>query len=98
MGASALAAAQCFRGESRLGRECGDGGTLTLNGGASATYAVAGGELTIGDNTPNQVSLTLASGTLNVGTFTSVGRGNGTSGYASGFVLRRPMTLSPALN
>ena len=58
-------------------------GTLTLHGGASATYAVAGGELTIGDNTPNQVSLTLASGTLNVGTFTSVGRGNGTGGLQS---------------
>ena len=58
-------------------------GSLTLNGGALATYAVTGGELTIGDNTPNQVSLTLASGTLNVGTYTSIGRGNGTTGLAS---------------
>ena len=60
-------------------------GSLTLNGGALATYAVTAGELTIGDNTPNQVSVTLSSGTLTVGTFTSVGRGNGTTGLASSF-------------
>ena len=60
-------------------------GSLTLNGGALATYAVTAGELTIGDNTPNQVSVTLSSGTLNVGTFTSVGRGNGTTGLQSSF-------------
>jgi autotransporter-associated beta strand protein len=58
-------------------------GSAILDGGASATYAVTGGELAIGDNTPNEVSLTLTSGTLNVGTFTSVGRGNGTTGLQS---------------
>ena len=58
-------------------------GSLVLNGGAAAIYNVTGGELAIGDSTPNQASLTLASGTLNVGTFTSVGRGNGTTGLQS---------------
>lgn len=58
-------------------------GTLTFNGGALATYGVTNGEFTIGDNTPNQVTATLSSGTLNVGTFTSVGRGNGTVGLQS---------------
>ncbi len=58
-------------------------GSLTLDGGAAATYAVSGSEFAVGDNTPNQVNLTLASGTLNVGTYLSIGRGNGTTGLSS---------------
>ena len=57
-------------------------GLLILNGGASATYGVTG-EMAIGDMTPNAVSVILQSGTLNVSTFTSIGRGNGTSGLQS---------------
>jgi autotransporter-associated beta strand protein len=58
-------------------------GDVVLDGGDAATYAVTGGELAVGDNTPNQTSLTLKRGTLNVGTFTSVGRGNGTTALQS---------------
>lgn len=58
-------------------------GNVEIDGGEGSTYAVTGGELAVGDNTPNQVSLTLKSGTLNVGTWTSVGRGNGTTGLQS---------------
>jgi hypothetical protein len=58
-------------------------GDVVLDGGSTATYAVQGGELAVGDNTPNQTSLTLKSGTLNVGTFTSVGRGNGAAALES---------------
>ncbi len=58
-------------------------GSVIFDGGALATYAVTAGEFTIGDNTPNQVSVTLKTGTLNVGTFASVGRGNGTLGLQS---------------
>ncbi len=57
-------------------------GTLILNGGPTASYGVVG-ELVVGDNTPNQVAVNLMSGTLNVGTFTSVGRGNGGSALQS---------------
>jgi autotransporter-associated beta strand protein len=58
-------------------------GNLEIDGGDAATFAVTGGELAVGDNTPNQTSLTLKSGAVNVGTFTSVGRGNGTTGLQS---------------
>lgn len=58
-------------------------GSVEIDGGAASTYDVTGGELAVGDNTPNQVSLTLKSGTLNVGTWTSVGRGNGNTGLQS---------------
>jgi len=57
-------------------------GSLIFNGGAAATYAITG-EMTIGDNTPNQVSVTLNSGILNVSTYVSVGRGNGTGALQS---------------
>jgi autotransporter-associated beta strand protein len=58
-------------------------GSVEIDGGDTATYAVTAGELAVGDNTPNQTSLTLKSGTLNVGTFTSIGRGNGTTALQS---------------
>ena len=58
-------------------------GSVILNGGPTAVYNVTGGELAVGDNTQNQVSLTLSSGTLNVGSWTSVGRGNGNTGLQS---------------
>ncbi len=58
-------------------------GTVTIDGGATSTYSVNSGELAVGDNTANQTTLTLKSGTLNVATFTSVGRGNGTGALES---------------
>ncbi len=54
-------------------------GHVVLNGGATATYIV-NGELAVGDNTPNATSVTLSSGTLNVGSYLSAGRGTGTTG------------------
>ena len=60
-------------------------GDMILNGGAAASYAIPSGtgELTVGDNSPNQVNLTLSSGALTVGQYLSVGRGNGTSALQS---------------
>lgn len=54
-------------------------GDMVLDGGAAAAYTVNTGELAVGDNTPNPATLTLNSGTLTVGTYLSVGRGNGTA-------------------
>lgn len=72
-------------------------GGLVLNGGAAATYSVTGAELTIGDNTPNVASVTLNSGTLNVGTYLSVGRGNGTTGLQSSFTMNGGVLNVPNL-
>ncbi len=59
-------------------------GSLVFDGGATSIYNVGStGEFTVGDNTPNQVSATIASGTINVPTYTSIGRGNGTTGLSS---------------
>ncbi|RYD30857.1 MAG: hypothetical protein EOP87_15860, partial [Verrucomicrobiaceae bacterium] len=46
-------------------------GNVVLDGGASASYSLtsATAELTVGDLTPNQVSLSLNSGTLNAGQY-----------------------------
>jgi autotransporter-associated beta strand protein len=57
-------------------------GNLVLDGGGTSSYGVIG-ELAVGDNTPNQVSMTLNSGTLNVSTYLSVGRGNGATALQS---------------
>jgi autotransporter-associated beta strand protein/T5SS/PEP-CTERM-associated repeat protein len=50
-------------------------------------YNVQNGELTVGDTTANAVNLTVNSGTVNVGTWLSIGRGNGTTGLASTLVM-----------
>lgn len=60
-----------------------ENGGVVLDGGPGSVWNVVGGELTVGNSTPTQASLTLQSGTLNVATFTSAGRGNGSSALSS---------------
>lgn len=66
-----------------LGFNVSNGG-LVFNGGAASEYRIGQAELTIGDNSAQPAIVTLQSGTLSVGSFTSIGRGNGTTGLQSG--------------
>jgi autotransporter-associated beta strand protein len=61
-------------------------GSVVIDG-TDAVYSVVNGELVVGDTTPNAVNLTVQSGTLNVGTYLSIGRGNGTTGLSSTLVM-----------
>ncbi|GAA5123885.1 autotransporter-associated beta strand repeat-containing protein [Luteolibacter yonseiensis] len=56
-------------------------GSMVLNGGATATYS--SGEVAVGDVTATAANLTLTSGTLNVGSYLSASRANGTTGLTS---------------
>jgi fibronectin-binding autotransporter adhesin len=60
------------------------GGSLTFDGGAASEWLVGQGEFTIGDNTESAAVVNLASGRLSVGSWVSIGRGNGTTGLQSG--------------
>ncbi len=72
-------------------------GGLVLNGGPTSVYTVANGELGIGDISGNAATLTLQSGNLTVGTFTSVGQRNGTSGATSRLVVNGGTFNTPEL-
>ncbi len=62
-------------------------GSITFDGGSSSSYSVAAGEFTIGDQTQTAPTVTLQSGTLNVGTFASIGRGNSTTGASAALII-----------
>ncbi|MGD0655529.1 MAG: autotransporter-associated beta strand repeat-containing protein [Thermoguttaceae bacterium] len=59
-------------------------GSVIIQGADNTTqYNVTNGELVVGDTTTNAVNLTINSGRLNVGTYLSIGHGNGTTGLSS---------------
>ncbi len=63
-------------------------GSVIIEGNDYTTqYNVQNGELVVGDTTANAVNLTVNSGTVNVGTWLSIGRGNGVTGLASALVM-----------